>query len=99
MAAGVPVVATDVGGIRELIDDGDSGFIVPSEDVDAMVKKVSLLLDSPELRRKIGQTGREKMMREFTIERMVNALQDVYETCLAERSLKKPSLLRRIVGT
>ena len=78
MAAGVPVVATDVGGIRELIDDGESGFIVPSGDVEAMVKKVKLLLDSPELRRKIGMAGRKKMMRDFTVEKMVDTLQNVY---------------------
>ncbi|HUT04552.1 MAG TPA: glycosyltransferase [bacterium] len=78
MAAGVPVVATEVGGIRELIDDGENGFIVPSGDVDAMIEKVKLLLDSAELRRKIGMAGREKMMREFTVEKMVDTLQNVY---------------------
>lgn len=78
LAAGVPVVATDVGGIRELIDDGVNGFIVPSEDPEAMAEKVGTLLDSAELRRKIGVAGREKMMREFTVEQMVEALQNAY---------------------
>ena len=74
----MPVVATDVGGIRELIDDGENGFIVPSDDVEAMVERVKMLLDSPELRRRIGMAGREKMRREFTVEKMVDTLQNVY---------------------
>ncbi|MBN1592197.1 MAG: glycosyltransferase [Candidatus Coatesbacteria bacterium] len=85
MAAGVPVVATDVGGIRELIDDGESGFIVPSEDTDAMVQRVKILLGSTETRNMIGMAGREKMMRDFSIVTMVETLQNAYLKMLTEK--------------
>ncbi|MEP7036988.1 MAG: glycosyltransferase family 4 protein [Acidobacteriota bacterium] len=57
-ALGLPVVATDVGGLPYLIENGENGFLVPSEDVDAMVKSIRMLLDNPELTRKISRNGR-----------------------------------------
>lgn len=57
-ALGLPVVATDVGGLPYLIENGENGFLVPSEDVDAMVKSIKMLLDNPELTRKISRNGR-----------------------------------------
>ena len=57
-ALGLPVVATDVGGLPYLIEHGENGFLVSSEDVDAMVKSIKMLLDNPELTQKISRNGR-----------------------------------------
>ena len=57
-ALGLPVVATDVGGLPYLIEHGTNGFLVPDEDVDAMAACIQMLLDSPELTRKISRNGR-----------------------------------------
>lgn len=57
-ALGLPVVATDVGGLSYLINHGEDGLLVPSEDVGAMVENIKLLLADPELARKISQKGR-----------------------------------------
>jgi L-malate glycosyltransferase len=57
-ALGLPVVATNVGGLPYLIEDGENGFLVPDDDVDAMVKSIKKLLDNPDLTRKISKKGR-----------------------------------------
>lgn len=54
-ACGLPVVAFDSGGVKYTIDDGKTGFVVPEKDIDAMVMKIKELLDSKELREKMGQ--------------------------------------------
>ncbi len=57
-AFGLPVVATNVGGLPYLVDHGENGLLVPDEDVEAMVESIKMLLDDPELTRKISQNGR-----------------------------------------
>ena len=57
-ALGLPVVATNVGGLPYLIEHGTNGFLVPDEDVDAMAACIRMLLDRPELTRKISRNGR-----------------------------------------
>lgn len=59
LAMGVPVVSTDVGGNRELVRDGRTGYIVKPGDTDAMAEKILKLLDDPEGRRRMGDEGRK----------------------------------------
>lgn len=68
MAAGVPVLATDVGGVPEQIESEISGLLVPSDDPEALVGALQRLVASEELRRGLGAAGREKVRREFTCE-------------------------------
>ncbi|MGB0768981.1 MAG: glycosyltransferase, partial [Phycisphaeraceae bacterium] len=71
MAAGVPVVATDVGGNPEVVDAGRTGLLVPSQDPDALATALGTLLDNaPYVRRTLGQAGRERLEQRFTAERM-----------------------------
>lgn len=58
-ALGLPVVATNVGGLPYLIEHGENGLLVESEDVDSMVKNIKILLDNPDLTRKISRNGRK----------------------------------------
>jgi glycosyltransferase involved in cell wall biosynthesis len=62
-AAGLPVVATRVGGIPEMIEDGASGFLVDSEDHRAMAKKMDMLVDNPDLCRSLGENGKESVRK------------------------------------
>jgi glycosyltransferase involved in cell wall biosynthesis len=82
MMSGLPVVATRVGGVPELVEDGVTGFLVPPKDPQALAKALQRLLDDPELRHRMGQLGREKALREFTLDRMLRETEKVYEEVL-----------------
>ncbi len=79
-AARVPVVATGVGGIPEVIRDGDNGFLVPVGDMDMFVKKVLILLNEPQLRKKMGMKGLEIVKKHFSVESMVNSYISLYSS-------------------
>jgi glycosyltransferase involved in cell wall biosynthesis len=57
MAAGCPVVATDVGGVREVVVDGESGYLVEARDHEAMSRQILRLLDAPQRARTMGIRG------------------------------------------
>lgn len=78
-AAAVPVVATDAGGTRSVVDDGETGFVVPVGDVDALAERLSALRDDAELRARLGSIASHRMRRRFSVERMVDDIEDVYE--------------------
>ena len=69
IAAGLAVVATDQGGIAETIVDGESGFVLPDSDPDALAERVLALLGDDELRERVAAAARERYLQEFTQER------------------------------
>ena len=71
MSAGVPVVATDIAGNRDLVVHGETGYLVPVGDRAAFTRKTHHLLDDPQLARQLGEAGRRRMLAEFTIEQMI----------------------------
>lgn len=79
MAAGKPVVATDVGGVREIIADGETGYLVPPHQPTMLAEKICALLRDADLRRVMGARGRERVARLFTLERMVGETERIYE--------------------
>jgi glycosyltransferase involved in cell wall biosynthesis len=88
MAASRPVVATYVGGVPEAVVDRVTGLLVPPGDPTALVQAIVHLLDDPDLRQQMGQAGRERVLQHFTVERMVERTQDLYEELLAEKGLR-----------
>lgn len=82
MAAGKPVVATNGGGIPEIVVDGVTGLLVPMGDHRAMAAAVCHLLAEPALAAQMGQRGRERVLENFTIEHTVSRVQEVYDTLL-----------------
>ena len=89
MAVGVPVVATDVKGSREVVADGETGFLVPLEDADGFAERVSRLLDSPALRRDMGARGIVRVREHFDEEQVVKRLVRVYRNALLARGLSE----------
>lgn len=88
MACGLPVVATRVGGIPELIKDEVSGLLVPSQDLAAMSAALSRLLTDEPLRGRISEANRKRAVEEFDVKRMCREYVGLYETQLqGKRSL------------
>jgi glycosyltransferase involved in cell wall biosynthesis len=71
MACGVPVVATEVGAVREMLVPGEEGFIIGSGDVDALVRALLDLAERPEMRIRVGMQARKRVERDFTVEQMI----------------------------
>jgi glycosyltransferase involved in cell wall biosynthesis len=78
MAAGLPVVATRVGGNPELVLDGRTGLLVSPENAAETAAAIVRLLDNPGMARAFGETGRQRIIQEFSIERMLRQTQELY---------------------
>ncbi|HEU5348373.1 MAG TPA: glycosyltransferase, partial [Ktedonobacterales bacterium] len=82
MFAAKAVVATDVGGNRELVEHGRTGFIIASQDEEALARGIGTLVEDAQLRAAMGQAGQQRALHHFTLDRTVaefNALLwDVY---------------------
>ena len=87
MAAGLPVVASDIGGGAELIESGKNGLLVPPASVDSLARAIDSLLADDALRRRMGEAARERIVERYTIEAMTRQTVAVYE--LAAKRLQK----------
>lgn len=83
LAAGVPVVATDAGGTKNVVDDDASGYLAPVGDVDRLAERLRQLQSDPELRARLGAEGARRMRRRFSTQRMVDDVDALYERLLA----------------
>ncbi len=82
MAMAKAVVATAVGGVPEIVKNGETGLLVPSGDSEALAAAIITLLTDSARRATLGRAGRERVLKHFTVEAMMGQLCDVYETCL-----------------
>ena len=83
MAAGCPVVATDVGGVREAVVDGKTGYLVEAGDHEAMARQILRLLDTPQQAQEMGMLGQQIVKQKFSSETQVKAIIGLYEDLLA----------------
>jgi glycosyltransferase involved in cell wall biosynthesis len=79
MAMGIPVVAVDVGGVKELVSDGNSGYVLPRGDAYGLSQAILALTDNPKLRAEMGQAGRIKVEQEFSFAQRLRRIEDLYE--------------------
>jgi len=95
-AAGLPIVATRVGGNHEVVRDGESGFLVPPRDAAALGQAMLRLMEqAPERRRDMGERGREHVRVHYGLGRVVERWQDLYRQVSVRKGLNlAPTLLR-----
>jgi glycosyltransferase involved in cell wall biosynthesis len=81
MASGVPSLVTDVGGNPEIVSDGETGFIVPSEDSNALAGSILNILGKHSIRETMGRAARKRFEERFSVHKMVLEYQKLYESC------------------
>jgi glycosyltransferase involved in cell wall biosynthesis len=91
MAAGLPVIASNVGGIPELVVDGVSGVLVPPGDPDALGDAIARVVENPSLAQRLGHAGRQRVVEEFDLEAVREAHLSLYRRLLASKGLPRPS--------
>lgn len=84
----LPVVATPEGGIRDVVVDGETGFLVPQRDPAALAEKLTVLLEDPKLRERMGEAGRQRYEEHFTAEKFEERMLEILSGGLAERRVK-----------
>jgi glycosyltransferase involved in cell wall biosynthesis len=82
MRAGLPVIATDVGGVSEAVVDGVTGYLVPRGDSQAIQERIERLARNPQLRRNMGEEGRRRFLKHFTSEKMLDKTFALYREVL-----------------
>ncbi|MBL8138782.1 MAG: glycosyltransferase family 4 protein [Acidobacteria bacterium] len=88
MAAGVPVVSTDVGGVADVVEHGVSGLLAPMDDAAAVARHVVTLLADPAMRRTMGQHGRTKVAATYDAGRLVTDIETLYEDLIREKQIR-----------
>jgi glycosyltransferase involved in cell wall biosynthesis len=83
LAAGRPVVATRVGGVPDVVREGEDGFLVEAGDVDALADRLARLAADPELRERFGAAGRARVIPRYSVERLVDDVDRLYRSLLA----------------
>ncbi|HET6882319.1 MAG TPA: glycosyltransferase [Pirellulales bacterium] len=83
MSAGVPVVATDISGNRDLVVPDETGYLVPVGDRAAFARQANKVLDDTELARRLGQAARQRILSEFTVKQMVERHENLYREVLS----------------
>lgn len=89
MAAGRPVVATDVGGVSEVARHGESGLLIPRRDPDRLADAILSLLKSPDRARAMGLRGRQIARERFDVRRMVERVDALYQELLREKGIER----------
>lgn len=80
MACGIPVVTTDCGGMREAVRDGVEGFVVPVRDAEAMARSMEKLHNNPDLAKRMGEAGRNRVLQEFDIRRQIREFMELFHS-------------------
>jgi glycosyltransferase involved in cell wall biosynthesis len=89
MAAGRPVVVTDVGGAREVVSEGVTGYLVPSGDDAMMAERLIALLRDPEKAQSMGARGRQVVQEKFSCEAQLARTEELYDRLLKAARWRK----------
>jgi glycosyltransferase involved in cell wall biosynthesis len=83
MAMSLPVVAADAGGVPDTVVNGSTGILVPPKDADALADGLQKLIDNPDLRKKMGAQGRERVEQNYDFSKFIERLLENYRSIKA----------------
>jgi glycosyltransferase involved in cell wall biosynthesis len=90
LAAARPAVATNVGGVPDVVADGVDSVLVPVGEPEAVAGALEALARNPDLRARMGAAGRERVIPRYRVERLVDDVDRLYRELLSERGLPSP---------
>jgi glycosyltransferase involved in cell wall biosynthesis len=91
LAAGRPVVATRVGGVPDVVDEGETGFLVRPRDTHALAERLEILARDPERRAAMGELGRQRMVERYAVDRLVSDVDALYRELLERETTSATS--------
>jgi len=91
MGCEIPVIASDAGGLPEVVTDGMTGLVVPKGDADALAQAIARLLGDPGLRERFGKAGREDALKRFSWDIAARRFEQLYISCLESRGSGSPA--------
>ncbi|MGH3130946.1 MAG: glycosyltransferase, partial [Gaiellaceae bacterium] len=86
LAVGRPVVATRVGGVPDVVREGEDGFLVEVGDVEGMAERLARLAADPALRERMGRAGRRRVVERYAVDRLVDDVDRLYRSLLEARA-------------
>jgi glycosyltransferase involved in cell wall biosynthesis len=87
LASGCPVVATRVGGVPDVVTDGEDGFLVDPGDVEGLAASLARLANDPALRARMGGAGRERMRSRYAVDRLIDDVDRLYRELLQQKGI------------
>jgi glycosyltransferase involved in cell wall biosynthesis len=87
LASGCPVVATRVGGVPDVVTDGEDGFLVEPGDVEELAARLAQLANDPDLRGRMGAAGRERMRSRYAVDRLIDDIDRLYRDLLERKGV------------
>jgi len=85
MAAGLPVIVSEVGGLPEIVKHGETGLLIPPKDPEALAQSLARVLEEPGLARKLGQKAREHVQEKYSLERMALVVNETYDELVKKK--------------
>jgi glycosyltransferase involved in cell wall biosynthesis len=89
-ATGVPVIATDIRGCRQVVDDGVSGILFPVGDVSALIAAIERIGSDPALRESMGRASKERAAQHFNEDKVVEIVMETYRDAARRKGLGWP---------